>query len=137
MSHIQDRTDDEIEIRSLIENWASAVRKKDFAGILLNHSPDILMFDVPPPLQSKGIDAYKKTWDLFFSWSRGPVAFDILEMSVTASAEVAFVAAIMRCAGKEGGAENVELNFRLTVGLRKIADQWVVLHEHHSVPAST
>jgi hypothetical protein len=31
------------------------------------------MFDVPPPMQSKGIEAYRKSWDLFFSWSDDPV----------------------------------------------------------------
>jgi ketosteroid isomerase-like protein len=25
------------------------------------------MFDVPPPLQSKGLEAYRRTWDVFFS----------------------------------------------------------------------
>jgi ketosteroid isomerase-like protein len=27
------------------------------------------------------------------------------------------------------------LDFRLTVGLRKIDGRWVITHEHHSVPA--
>ena len=52
-----------------------------------------------PPLQSKGIEAYKRTWDLFFSWTRDPVVFDFTEMNITAGSDVAFVAALMRCAG--------------------------------------
>ena len=60
------RTTDEITIRGLVENWARAVRAKDLGGILANHSPDILMFDVPPPLQCKGIEAYKKRGIYFF-----------------------------------------------------------------------
>jgi uncharacterized protein (TIGR02246 family) len=137
VSENQNIPNDEAEVRRLVENWASAVRKKDFAGILRNHSPSILMFDVPPPLQSNGIDAYKRTWDVFFSWSHDPVVFDIIEMSVTASGEVAFVAAVMRCSGTETNGEDIELEFRLTVGLRKIDDQWMVMHEHHSIPAGT
>jgi ketosteroid isomerase-like protein len=70
MSAGDNPTIDEIAIRDLVENWARAVRARNLNGILANHSPDILMFDVPPPVQSKGIEAYKKTWDLFFSWSR-------------------------------------------------------------------
>jgi hypothetical protein len=35
------------------------VRRRNFAGILENHSADILMFDVPPPFQSRGIDAHR------------------------------------------------------------------------------
>jgi ketosteroid isomerase-like protein len=118
-----------------VENWASAVRNRDLPAILRNHSPDILMFDVPPPFQSKGIDAYKKTWDLFFAWAREPAAFDIREMHVTAGSDVAFVAAAMRCTEREASGEDVELDFRLTIGLRKVEGQWVIVHEHHSVPA--
>jgi ketosteroid isomerase-like protein len=93
------------------------------------------MFDVPPPLQSRGIDAYTKTWDLFFSWSRHPVIFDIREMHVTAGDEVAFVTALMRCGGRDRVREDADLDFRLTMGLRKIDGRWIITHEHHSIPA--
>jgi len=135
MREQQISTKDEGAIRNLIEDWASAVRRKDLNGILRNHSPHVLMFDIPPPLQSKGIEAYKRTWDLF-SWSHDPVVFDISEMSITAGDDVAFVAALMRCSGTEANGDNIELDFRLTIGLRKIDDQWLVTHEHHSIPAT-
>ena len=133
---MSDNTKDEVAIRRLVENWANAVRRKDLDAILLNHSPNMLMFDVPPPLESKGIEAYKRTWDLFFSWSHDPVVFDISEMSITAGDDVAFVAVLMRCSGTEANGDNIELDFRLTIGLRKIDDQWLVTHEHHSIPAT-
>jgi uncharacterized protein (TIGR02246 family) len=129
------KTRDEAAIIDLVENWAKAVRARNLERILANHSPDILMFDIPPPLQSKGIEEYKRTWDLFFSWAQDSGIFDIVEMSVTAGNDVAFVTAIMRCAGQEPTGEKTDLQFRLTVGLRKLNDQWVVTHEHHSLPA--
>ena len=129
-------THDEAAIRALVEHWAGAVRRKDLEAILLDHSADILMFDVPPPLASKGIDAYRKTWDLFFSWAREPVVFDIREMDIAAGDDVAFVTALMRCAGAEPKGPVTALDFRLTIGLRKIADRWIVVHEHHSIPAT-
>jgi uncharacterized protein (TIGR02246 family) len=127
----------ESEIRTLIENWADAVRRRDYDAILRNHSRDILMFDVPPPLQSKGIEAYRSTWDLFFRWSHDPVVFEIVEMTVTAGADVEFAAAVMRCSGTETTGEHVRLQFRLTVGLRKIDGRWTITHEHHSIPATS
>jgi len=136
MSASSTRTVNEAAIRELVQSWARAVRAKDLDGILANHSTDILMFDVPPPLQSKGIEAYKKTWELFFSWSNDPVVFDIKDMNIIAGSDVAFVAALMRCAGTEKNVERIETEFRLTIGLRRIGDQWMVLHEHHSIPAS-
>jgi uncharacterized protein (TIGR02246 family) len=128
-------TIDEAAIRDLVENWARAVRDKNLDGILANHSPDMLMFDVPPPLQSRGIDAYKKTWDLFYSWSQDSAVFDITEMNITAGSDVAFVTALMCCAGTEANGDRSELEFRLTIGLRKIGGRWIVMHEHHSIPA--
>jgi len=68
MSTSHNRSTDEAEIRDLVESWAKAVRTKDLEGIFANHFPEILMFDVPPPDQSKGIEAYKKTWNVFFAW---------------------------------------------------------------------
>ena len=136
MSEKKSGAKDEAAIRKLVEDWASSVRRRDLSGILRDHSPSILMFDVPPPLQSKGIEAYRKTWETFFSWSRDPTVFDISEMSVTAGSDVAFVAAVMRCAGTEANGVEIELDFRLTIGLRKVDGHWVVMHEHHSIPAT-
>jgi uncharacterized protein (TIGR02246 family) len=127
--------EDVAAIRDVVESWAAAVRRRDFAGILQNHSPDIVMFDVPPPFQSKGIEAYRKSWDLFFSWSSEPIPFDIAEMSIAAGEDVAFVVATMHCAEPGANGEHKELDFRLTIGLRKIDGRWTIEHEHHSVPA--
>ena len=131
------RVDDAAEIRALITSWAAAVRRKDLPAVLRNHAPDMVMFDVPPPIQFTGIEAYKHTWDVFFAWSHDPVKFDIAEMNVTAGVDVAFATALMRCSGREASGEDIELDFRLTVGLRKIDGQWVVTHEHHSIPAES
>jgi uncharacterized protein (TIGR02246 family) len=126
---------DSAAIRNVVESWAAAVRSRDYEGILQNHSSDILMFDVPPPFQVKGIEAYKKTWDLFFSCVSDPIPFDITEMSITAGKDVAFVVATMRCSEPGANGERKELDFRLTIGLLKIDSQWTITHEHHSVPA--
>ena len=133
---MNDHTQDELAIRELVENWANAVRRKDLDAILLNHSANMLMFDVPPPLASTGLDAYRMTWDLFFSWAQDPVVYTISEMDITAGDDVAFVTALMRCAGREANGQTIDLDFRLTIGLRRTEDQWVVVHEHHSVPAT-
>ena len=135
MSATSTRAADESAIRDLMENWAKAVRSKNLEGILADHSPDILMFDVPPPIQSKGIEAYKRTWDVFYGWYQDDPSFDIREMNITTGIDVAFVTALMRCAGRTSTGEQSELDFRLTVGLRKLDGRWLIEHEHHSLPA--
>jgi uncharacterized protein (TIGR02246 family) len=135
MAHGQNSSEDEAAVRAVVETWLAAIRRRDIEGILQNHSPDIVMFDVPPPFQSRGLEAYRTTWDLFYSWTSDPVIFKPTEMSITASANVAFVVATMRCGGSEANEGSEGLDFRLTMGLRKIEDRWTIIHEHHSVPA--
>lgn len=57
-------------------------------------------------------------------------------MNIIAGNDVAFVTAAMRCAGTEVNGENVDLDFRLTIGLRKIDGRWLIVHDHYSVPAA-
>ena len=134
MEERQGISDESVAVRNVIESWAAAVRRRDFEGILQNHSSEIVMFDVPPPFQSTGIEAYKKTWDLFFSCNSDPIVFDITNMTITAASDVAFVIAAMRCTEPGANGERQALDFRLTIGLRKIG-RWTITHEHHSVPA--
>jgi ketosteroid isomerase-like protein len=128
----------ETQIKALVEAWADAVRRHDLPSILAHHDQDIVMFDVPPPLQSRGLDQYKKTWDLFFRYHEPSQAFDIEDLAITAGEDVAFAVAIMRCgSGTFSGPPNEGgFLFRLTIGLRKVDDDWRITHEHHSVPST-
>ena len=135
-SIVSEVNSDQAEIRQLIEAWANAVRAKDIAGILRNHAENIVMFDVPPPLQWRGLKAYEETWPLFFDGSPDPLVFDIRSLEIVAGVDVAFAIALMRCTVIEKGKAS-DLDFRLTLGFRKIDGQWMFVHEHHSIPAST
>jgi uncharacterized protein (TIGR02246 family) len=126
---------DEMDIQALIERWARAVREENRAGIRADHDSEMLMFDVPPPFLSRGLDAYTATWETFFSCAEKPVAFDFHDVKITAGKDVAFATATGRCASVDPNGKREELEFRLTMGLRKIDGRWRVVHEHHSLPA--
>jgi uncharacterized protein (TIGR02246 family) len=130
-----DKASDETEIRQLIAHWAKAVRDENLPGIRADHDPDILMFDVPPPFQSRGLHAYMATWDGFLAFQAKPVQFDFHEVAIHAGTDVAFATAIGRCCDLSSG-EKVDLEFRLTMGFRKRDGRWRIVHEHHSVPAT-
>jgi ketosteroid isomerase-like protein len=75
------------------------------------------------------------TWNLFYKCQVRPVVFNVDDVTISAGEDVAFVTAIGRCVyiPPSGGPSN--LQFRLTVGLRKEDGKWQIVHEHHSVPA--
>ena len=118
----------ETRIRTLIETWAQAVRAQDMDGVLADHADDIVMFDVPMPVQARGMAEYRKTWELFFAHSPGgPGSFDVTELRIAAGETVAYSHAIVKIFDTE---------VRLTVGLRRQDGRWLVAHEHHSYPIS-
>ncbi len=123
------------QIRALIERWAAAVHRGDMAGVLADHADDIVMFDVPPPHDGvQGVDAYRDTWPPFFEWQAAGASFEIVSLDVTASTNVAWAHALLRCGTPQELAEHPETRLRLTLGLRKEPGRWVVAHEHHSFP---
>jgi uncharacterized protein (TIGR02246 family) len=127
---------DEAEIRELIERWAKAVREENRAAIRADHDPGILMFDVPPPFRSRGLDEYMATWETFFACADKPASFAFRDVEVTCGQDVAFATAIGRCSYITAQGQREPLDFRLTMGLRKIEGRWRVMHEHHSLPST-
>ena len=123
------QTDDPAAIRTVLEEWARAVREADMDGVLAPHTDDVVMFDVPPGV-ARGLDAYRATWDLFAEQGKG--AFDLRDLEVATAGDVAFAHALVTCGPREG---EERFDVRLTVGLRKVDGVWRITHEHHSVPA--
>ena len=117
---------DEADVRTLVEDWAKAVRAQEMDSVLAHHTDDIVMFDVPMPLQAMGMEEYRKTWELFFANSPGgPGSFDLAELQISAGETVAYCHAILKIFDSRG---------RLTMGLRKEDGRWLIAHEHHSYP---
>ena len=131
-------TQNEDQIRRLIEQWAEAVHAGDMDRVLADHARDIVMFDVPPPYDGvRGIDDYRDTWPGFFEWQARGSVFDIVSLEVTAGEDVAFAHALLRCGTPDELEANPANRLRLTLGLRKERGRWIVAHEHHSFPSDT
>src|SRR5262249_5158950 len=103
-----------------------------------HHERDMVMFDLPPPLQCKGIEAYEQTWGLFFRYHKPGKAFDFRELSVTAGTDVAFAVAIMRCGpdSSSNPPHKEGLPFRLTGARGRAHRDWGSASEPPSVPAT-
>ena len=131
---LEQQMDSAAEIRGLIERWASAVQNQDIETIVSQHSSEVLMFDVPPPNELKGIDAYRDSWAPFFDHFKDGGVFAIERLDVVAGDRVAFATALLQC-GTEGELRKDSVTrLRLTIGLRKEHDRWMIAHEHHSFP---
>ena len=121
-----DRTGD---VRQALAEWAEAVRAADAERAVAGRDDDVVLFDVVPPAVVAGRAAYRASWELFWE-AQGRGEFDVSGLTVVAGEDVAFAYGLITvgAAGSEG------FPIRLTVGLRRDGDRWLVLHEHHSPP---
>lgn len=118
------------DVRQIIVDWARAISSGNRPAILAHHADDLLMYDFPAKVE--GINAYDETWDFFYAKPRGPIVFEPSEIEVTAGEKVAFATCEIHCDGTSAG----PLDLRLTVGLEKRDGEWLITHEHHSVPTT-
>jgi uncharacterized protein (TIGR02246 family) len=128
---------DEQEIRALEERFAAAFRAKDVAAIMKVYAPgsELFVFDVIPPRQYVGFDAYKKDFEDFFAAFPGPVdKFEVQDLSIVTDDKLAFSHSIQPGIMTAKDGSKVNLVVRVTDGYRKINGKWLIIHEHLSIP---
>ena len=134
MSTKRSTATNEAQIRDLIHGWTNSIRAKNIDAVMAHYAPDILVFDLAPPLQYVGIDAYRKNFEDWFSSFQGSIGYEITELMIHSGGEVAFSRSLNRITGKRTNGEQTDVWVRATVAFRKIDGKWKVTHEHFSVP---
>jgi uncharacterized protein (TIGR02246 family) len=127
---------DEAKIRALEAQFAAAFNAKDADAIMKVYLPDesLLVFDVVPPRQYVGAKAYHKDWQDFFASIKGPLKFEISDLKVTAAGGLGYGHSIQRVNGTDAKGQPIDLTVRVTDVYRKIKGNWLIVHEHVSVP---
>jgi uncharacterized protein (TIGR02246 family) len=128
------QTRSERQIRALIDDLAIAIRIKDVDALMGHYAPDVLTFDLLPPLQYSGTDAIRKRVSDWFSSFQGPIGFAMLNLSITAGDDVAFCHSLNRVTGTTTQGQKIDMSWRATLCCRKIDGKWMVAHGHSSVP---
>ena len=128
------RTDEEAQIRGLIDDWAKAARAKDVDALFTHYAPDILAFDAIGQLQFKGRDASRRHWDACMAMCPGAMIFEVHDLDIEARDDLAFGHYLSRC-GATGADGKEQVGWmRVTFGCRKTNGKWKIAHEHFSAP---
>ena len=125
---------EETEIRRLVDACVSAIRGKDVDGLLSHYASDVRSFDLAPPLQTRGTDVYRKSLAGWFASFRGPIGYEVRDLSISAAEDVAFCHSLNRITGARTSGEDTDVWVRATFGCRKTGGRWVITHDHLSVP---
>ncbi len=135
MTTVTGKPTDEAQIRALVENRVKAVHAKDLSAATANIAPkDYVQFGVVNPLQITGAETMRDRARAWFAAYQGPIGFEIRDLSITAGEDVAFCHYFYHVSGTMNNGGKVDMWVRATACYRKIDGQWMVAHEHESVP---
>jgi uncharacterized protein (TIGR02246 family) len=124
----------EAAVREVIADWAAAVRAKDVDRVVAHYAADVVSFDLAPPLKYAGREALRKSLSEWFRTFQGPVGYDVHDLSITGSHDVAFCRSLNRITGARTNGGKTDVWVRTTIGCRRAGDTWLIAHEHASVP---
>src|SRR5215510_1445865 len=117
---------DEADIRQRIEKLAEAIRAMDLEGVMSIYAPDIVSFDIVPPLQHVGADAKRKNWVGAFATFQRPLSYEFRDLTITLGDDVAFGYSLNRISGTLKNGQQTELWLRWTACLRKLNGKWLI-----------
>ncbi len=97
-------------------------------------APELVAYDIVPPLRYVGADAYRKPWEEVFSSFQGPIDYESHDLSITVGDDVAFTHSLNRISGTMNTGHKTDLWVRYTACLQKINGKWLIVHTQVSVP---
>lgn len=124
----------ESEIRSIIEGWAHAVRTRDNKAIVSHLAPHVVIFDLVNPLQSKGTDDVSQRASQWLASFKENPHYEVRDLTIVASESVAHCHSLNHVSGVVADGQKIDMWWRATVCFHKQNGQWLVVHEHSSIP---
>ena len=128
--------DDVAQIKVVEDQYFAAVNAKDVDAIMKVYVPgeSLLSFDLVPPRQYVGAAAYRKDWEGFFATVKGPLKFTLTDLAVDADQSLGYSHSIQSYSYTDVKGNPIDATVRVTDIYRKIDGQWLIEHEHESVP---
>jgi len=125
---------DEADIRQRIDKLAEAIRAMDLERVMSIYAPDIVSFDIVPPLQHVAAEAKRKNWVDAFAIYQRPLGYEIRDLTITVGDDVAFGHSLNRISGTLKNGNRTDFWLRSTTCFRKINGNWLIVHDQVSVP---
>lgn len=126
--------DSESALRAVVDERVAAVAAKDPKPLAARQHPDIITFNVLPPLRARGTAAVEEATRAWFDAYASDIGYEVRDLDVTVAGDVGFCSFLYHVTGtmKVGG--EVDMWVRATLGFQRIDGVWLIVHDHESVP---
>ena len=122
------------EVRALVDRWSEAIRRKDIDRLMALYAPDIVYFDVVPPLHYTGSDALRRNFLRWFDVWESAIGVELRDLRILASGDLAVAHLLHRTSGTLKRGRQVGYWVRATICCQRFDQGWVIMHEHISLP---
>jgi ketosteroid isomerase-like protein len=122
------------EVSALLASWSEAIRRKEIDRLMALYAPDIVYFDLVPPLHFTGSAAVRQNFVRWFAAWQSAIGVETRDVQIVVSGELAFAHLLHRTSGTLKSGREVGYWVRATVCCQRSADGWWITHEHVSLP---
>lgn len=126
----------EADLRHRMDTLAQAIRDKSIDDVMSHYAPDIVVYDLMPPLVVRSADDYRQNLERWFASMQGPIEYQIQDLRISLSDSHAFSHWVGHVTGTLEGGEKADYWVRATTCFQKANGQWLVAHEHISMPTT-
>ena len=127
---------DDLTLHERLATLSQAIRDKDVDALMTHYAPDVVAYDVMPPLNVQGAADYRKNFEKWFASMLGPIDYEMNDVRVSHSESHAFCHCVSHIRGTKTNGEKNDYWVRVTTCFQKANGQWLVGHEHVSMPAT-
>jgi len=123
-------------IRQLKENLSMAIREKNVEKANKPYSKNCVLFLMAPPLMmrfDKGIEGLNNL-DSWFSTFENGIGLETKELEIISNNDIACLTSLEHLTGKRTDGSETDTWYRETLCLRKVKDEWKIIHQHQSFP---
>ena len=99
------------------------------------YARDVVAFDVRPPLDTHGASSYRQNFERWFASFDGPLSFDYVELRVVPGESIAFCHYLALVVGSRREGRTSGYWVRGTTCFERRDGDWLVTHEHISMPS--
>jgi ketosteroid isomerase-like protein len=122
------------ELPALFQERSEAMGARSVERVMALYAPDVVYFDLVPPLRYSGADALRARFLDWFSRWQGPIGQEIHELNVAADEQVAAAHMLIRASGTLRDGPTVDYFVRVSNVCRRSDRRWSIIHEHVSLP---
>jgi len=124
----------EVDIRERVDTLVGAVRTGDLDAVKTIFAPNLVSFDIEPPLRHLGAEKKWQNWERVFSVFQLPLDYEVRDLTVLVDGDLAVVYSLNRMTAALATGGTIDYWLRWTATWQRIDGRWMIVHDQVSVP---